>query len=114
MLLCRPVRSHQRTRHNLRADTALVLRTAIASPVWRGGTCCFCMRYRSKNPGVISETKHLELAGEHDYQRQQDNNEVGDGLHTLAHTLYDLGIIGIDTGVHTRQTKCHAKELHGY
>jgi len=20
----------------------LVLRTAIASPVWRGGTCCFC------------------------------------------------------------------------
>ena len=38
----------------------LVLRTAIASPVWRGGTYCFCMRYRSENPGFISETKHLE------------------------------------------------------
>src|SRR5262249_31458884 len=42
----------------------LVLRTAIASPVWRGGTCCFCMRYRSENPGVISATKHLAPGAE--------------------------------------------------
>src|SRR5215510_10708952 len=63
------------------------------------------------NPGPDTAS---ELAGEHDYQRQQENNEVGDGLHTLAHTLYDMGVVWIDTGVHTRQTKCHAKELHGH
>jgi hypothetical protein len=39
----------------------LVLRTAIASPVWRGGSSCFCKRYGSQNPDVISETEHLVL-----------------------------------------------------
>ena len=37
----------------------LVLRTAIASPVWRWGTGCFCKRYGSQNPDVMSETEHL-------------------------------------------------------
>ena len=37
----------------------LVLRTAITSPVWRGGTCCFCRCYCSQNPCVISEKEHL-------------------------------------------------------
>jgi len=34
--------------------TDLVLRTAIAAPVWRGGKCCFDKRYRSKNCMQIS------------------------------------------------------------
>jgi hypothetical protein len=37
----------------------LVLRTAIASPVWRGGSRCFCRRYGFQNPDVMSETEHL-------------------------------------------------------
>jgi cyanate permease len=40
---------------------SFVLRTAIASPVWRGGTDCFYKRYGSKNPDIISETKHLGM-----------------------------------------------------
>jgi hypothetical protein len=59
--------------------------------------------------GTASETH-----GEDDDERQQNNNEVRDHLHTLAHPLHDVGIIRIDASVHTRQTKCHAKELHGH
>jgi len=55
-----------------------------------------------------------EPHGEDDNEREQGNNEVGDHLHTLAHPLHDIGIIRIDAGIHTGQTKCHAKELHGH
>ena len=40
--------------HNLLHGEELVLRTAIASPVWQGESSCLHMRYRSGNWGHIS------------------------------------------------------------
>ena len=60
----------------------LVLRTAIAAPVWRGGTCCFDRRYRSYNCIQIS----AEL-----YQTSYNVMRGARLPHTVARLLFRAG-----------------------